>query len=373
LGSPRPACPVTLRLVAARIVLTITEKGGKPREAVVAQNEATFGRVQDNDVVLPKGNISKRHARIVLRDGKLIIVDLKTTNGTFVNGKRISSPQVLRDGDKIYIGDFTIEAHCDDGAGARPDAAAPVAPPPIAPPLITPQRALPTAPPGSGPHVVVEIADNPPTMLGLVGPVVGVGRAPDNDIVIDDRSLSRRHARLERRGDTFFVVDTGAQNGVHVNGVRISGERALVEGDRIGCGRAALTLRGVGETRVIQPAAPPAAGGSDELVVSRQILAALRNPRIKEVELREGEPARVVPAELAPPGGHLVSRRVVLVLLHSIGAPLTDDRPVFDGESANMPEWRITAQALEGAPARARFRRRANLALDDDLDPIPPG
>lgn len=87
----------------------ITEKGGKPRSEQFEQNELTIGRVQGNDIVLPKGNISKRHSRIVLRDGKFIIVDLKSTNGTFVNGKRISSPQVLKDSDKIYIGDFTLQ------------------------------------------------------------------------------------------------------------------------------------------------------------------------------------------------------------------------------------------------------------------------
>jgi pilus assembly protein CpaF len=89
--------------------IVITEKGGKPRQESFEQNEITIGRVQDNDIVLPKGNISKRHSRIVLRDGKFIIVDLKSTNGTFVNGKRISSPMVLKDQDKIYIGDFTLQ------------------------------------------------------------------------------------------------------------------------------------------------------------------------------------------------------------------------------------------------------------------------
>ena len=81
--------------------IVITEKGGKPRAEVFEQNEITIGRVQGNDIVLPKGNISKRHSRIVLRDGKFIIVDLKSTNGTYVNGKRISSPQVLKGADKV--------------------------------------------------------------------------------------------------------------------------------------------------------------------------------------------------------------------------------------------------------------------------------
>ena len=44
-------------------------------------------------MILPKGNISKRHSRIVLKDGKFIIVDLKSTNGTYVNGKKITAPR----------------------------------------------------------------------------------------------------------------------------------------------------------------------------------------------------------------------------------------------------------------------------------------
>jgi pilus assembly protein CpaF len=97
--------------------IVITEKGGAPRSEGFDQNEITIGRVQGNDIVLPKGNISKRHSRIVLRDSKFIIVDLKSTNGTFVNGKRISSPQVLKDSDKIYIGDFTLQLEMKDAAG----------------------------------------------------------------------------------------------------------------------------------------------------------------------------------------------------------------------------------------------------------------
>jgi pilus assembly protein CpaF len=64
--------------------IVITEKGGKPRAEVFDQGEITIGRVHGNDIVLPKGNISKKHSRIVQRDGKFIIVDLKSTNGTYV-------------------------------------------------------------------------------------------------------------------------------------------------------------------------------------------------------------------------------------------------------------------------------------------------
>ena len=71
----------------------------------------------------------------------------------------------------------------------------------------------------------------------LMRAVVSLGRHSDNDIVLNDLSLSRFHARIERRGDRYVVVDLGSQNGVHLNGVRISGEAAIRPGDRIGMGR----------------------------------------------------------------------------------------------------------------------------------------
>jgi len=113
--------------------LTITEKGGKPERKKFDQPEITIGRVAGNDIVLPKGNISKRHSRIVLRDAKFIIVDLKSTNGTYVNGRRISAPQVLKNPDKVYIGDYTIQVEGDEmDAGDDASSAGPETPAPSA-------------------------------------------------------------------------------------------------------------------------------------------------------------------------------------------------------------------------------------------------
>ena len=101
--------------------VTINEKGGQGRQESFDKAEITIGRVQGNDIILPKGNISKRHSRIVLKDGKFIIVDLKSTNGTYVNGKKITAPQVVKSTDKIYIGDFTLQlANGQNGAAAEP-------------------------------------------------------------------------------------------------------------------------------------------------------------------------------------------------------------------------------------------------------------
>ena len=113
----------------------VTEKGGDQKRLDFDKPEITIGRVQGNDIILPKGNVSKRHSRIVLKDGKFIIVDLKSTNGTYVNGRKITSPLVIKDTDKIYIGDFIITVEEPNGAGAHLGAGAPAA---SAPPLPSP-------------------------------------------------------------------------------------------------------------------------------------------------------------------------------------------------------------------------------------------
>src|SRR5690349_3482548 len=101
--------------------VTLAEKGGGTQELSFDKPEVTIGRVAGNDIMLSKGNVSKYHSRIVSKDGKLIIVDMKSTNGTFVNGKKIAAPQVLKPTDKIYIGDYILNVE-NAGAGESRDA-----------------------------------------------------------------------------------------------------------------------------------------------------------------------------------------------------------------------------------------------------------
>lgn len=62
-----------------------------------------------------------------------------------------------------------------------------------------------------------------------------VGRDPSCEVVIDDKSVSRRHAAIERRGSVFVVVDQGSANGSFVNGEQIS-EAALYDGQELRLG-----------------------------------------------------------------------------------------------------------------------------------------
>jgi pilus assembly protein CpaF len=88
--------------------IVITERGGAQRQLDFEAPELSVGRLEDNDVVLPRSNVSKRHARIALKDDRYVLVDLKSTNGTYVNGRKITTPLLVGPGDKIYIGDFIL-------------------------------------------------------------------------------------------------------------------------------------------------------------------------------------------------------------------------------------------------------------------------
>src|ERR1700681_3734435 len=97
--------------------IIVSEKGGAERREQYERTEINVGRVQGNDLTLPKGNVSKRHARLLYRDGGFILTDLKSTNGTYVKGRKIPQATIGREGDKIYIRDFVLRIEAGAGAG----------------------------------------------------------------------------------------------------------------------------------------------------------------------------------------------------------------------------------------------------------------
>src|SRR5438445_7669940 len=127
--------------------IIIRGKGGAERKETFDKNEINVGRVQGNDLMLPKGNVSKHHARLLYRDGRFIVTDLKSTNGTYVNGRKIAQATIVREGDKIYIGDFVLRIEAAGAAGVPAPTGAPIAmddtPPPdlAGPPSPVPQGA----------------------------------------------------------------------------------------------------------------------------------------------------------------------------------------------------------------------------------------
>jgi pSer/pThr/pTyr-binding forkhead associated (FHA) protein len=63
-----------------------------------------LGRHRDNDCALPLAFVSRQHCQITLQGDNVFIQDLESHNGTFVNGRRISKPTRIEDGDELALG-----------------------------------------------------------------------------------------------------------------------------------------------------------------------------------------------------------------------------------------------------------------------------
>jgi hypothetical protein len=92
--------------------------------------------------------------------------------------------------------------------------------------------------PAPGCYLAVEKGEDV-ELLPLDGTLVRIGRNPAADIVLDDASVSRRHALVTRRGERTVILDDRSRNGVYVNGARVS-EADLSDGDTIALGRVLL-------------------------------------------------------------------------------------------------------------------------------------
>jgi hypothetical protein len=108
-----------------------------------------------------------------------------------------------------------------------------------------------------------------------------VGRLASSDLVLDwDKQVSRRHATLEWTGGRWTVVDEGlSSNGTFVNGERLSGRRALNDGDSLCFGATTVIYRSPSAEPQVEPtAAGPAASDWDLSTSQHRVLAALCRP-----------------------------------------------------------------------------------------------
>jgi len=114
------------------LTLTVQQGPQRGQRFSVTKDSIIIGRVVGSDVVISDPEVSRRHASITWERGRPVIRDLGSTNGTFVNGVRLTGPRALRDGDTIGLGKVQLGFQCPAVAGAYPTVARP-APPPSAP------------------------------------------------------------------------------------------------------------------------------------------------------------------------------------------------------------------------------------------------
>jgi len=222
-----------------------------------------------------------------------LLVD-SSTNGTSVNDARVEGQRLLARADVITIGEEKFRFYADTAAPAPAPPAPPPATPQPGPAASAPSAAAPPPAPPKGDRLRetvhgVSAAPRPTgaplasflvrggalkgQRLGVKTPVVNIGRADYNDLVLPDESVSTTHAKLQRREGVWVLVDLDSTNGTFIDGDQIKGEAPLVPGATVRFGDVYLVFepsdegadvaRG-GGTRVIEqmvmsppPKAPP--------------------------------------------------------------------------------------------------------------------
>ena len=100
----------------AKLVVLSEGHGGRTHE-LSAEKPTTGGRLEDNTFHIAEGSVSSHHAEIILRGDDVVIKDLNSTNGTYINGEKITEG-VLKPGQVLRLG--SIELKLDGPAPASP-------------------------------------------------------------------------------------------------------------------------------------------------------------------------------------------------------------------------------------------------------------
>jgi hypothetical protein len=126
----------------------------------------SFGRGPANDVMLDDPSVSGSHCQIVVESGKAVVIDLGSTNGTFVNRARVRQA-VLQPGQTIHLGGLEMMFHADAPARTGAAPSAPAAPPPPIARAVGPPRAV-----RVGPAATVTLATPPVAVAtGIQAPI----------------------------------------------------------------------------------------------------------------------------------------------------------------------------------------------------------
>lgn len=314
-----------------RYQLHLSGEGLTSQKFIIEEESAVIGRGKDADLRVPTETISRRHARLHWDQDQLWIEDLDSSNGTFVNGRRLTARHLLAPNDEIRLGHRVVLRVQAEGVEVAPGAAQTilgteqaqkesVSPPWISiaaegeslrsfllsqskstlgsaaentivlpsdfPPtyarierrdegvylFLLESEPVPTLngrPFVSGnllrpdDEILIPRAENPPLRLLyhrtqgdtlrareeeiLFGErtTISIGRASDNDVVLDAPTVSRHHARVTRQGERIKIEDLRTSNGTFVNGRRVS-SAWLEMGDTVRIGLYRFVVGGEG-------------------------------------------------------------------------------------------------------------------------------
>jgi pSer/pThr/pTyr-binding forkhead associated (FHA) protein/predicted alpha/beta hydrolase family esterase len=216
-------------------------EGGAKASFELGQTSINLGRASENSIVLAEPKISRQHAQLNWVDDGWEVVDLSSSNGTFVNGERIERRRVVP-GDAIQIGDCMLRYELGAVDSTKEDEAISIDNEAALERTLADATVAIKLSQVDLPRLAVRMPGRTTWELALDGDEFTIGRTSSNDIIVDLPQVSRLHARLVRRGDRFVLKDNNSSNGTWLGSTRID-EVSLQGGDTFQIGTAQLILK----------------------------------------------------------------------------------------------------------------------------------
>jgi len=202
---------------AVRVFFEVAEDANTMRDVEVTLYDAVFGRGEVPFRLEGDAQISRRHFRLLLLDGQVVVTDLGSRNGVEVNDMRVEEPTPLDEGDRIRVGRLCLTLER------------------VEPLMRGYSRALLQS--DRGERFLVHLSEC----------LLGRSREVSVPLKDESRRLSRRHARLDLSDGRVFLTDLGSTNGIILNGVRMEGSIMLEPDMELRLG--GVRLRVMGFTR----------------------------------------------------------------------------------------------------------------------------
>ena len=205
------------------IKLVLKGDKGTLTETAVTSKPIIIGRGESSTLLINDSSISLNHAKVTMRQGKVYIKDMDSTNGVLVNGKRIPTAKAknIAPGDEIKIGlhVFHLEEGPDDAESER-------------------TMIIKGAVTGSKLKLVLKGDKETSVETSVTSKPIIIGRGEGSTLLLKDSSVSLNHAKITMRQGKVFIRDLDSTNGIFINGKKVSATQAIniVPGDEIKIG-----------------------------------------------------------------------------------------------------------------------------------------
>lgn len=201
------------------------------------KEETIIGRIQENDIVIDNLAVSRRHAKIYVKDGKAVIKDLGSANGTFVNGLQVDEVE-LKSGDIILIGKHMLKFYEEESPSSEESLAFRYGEGTVMFDAQTQEKFLEKLKSELSSFKAPKLILFDGKEIQIQNDSFRIGKNSNSNLKIDGLFVKSPHAKIIKRTDgTYKIVSMGSfLRPTKVNGTKVK-EQILRDGDIIGIGK----------------------------------------------------------------------------------------------------------------------------------------